>query len=772
MMKNAFKLNKIHIGLIIIGFLVSRVILPGGVIPFGYGLFAASLEYNVSSVITGIVVCAGALTTGFNARSIIVMISVLTLASYKILLGNTDDPSHKLVPFLMSGMAASVVVIMINGFVWYDLLMAVIQNTLSLVGFFIFQGGLRAISLKNGKFILKEDISSVAITLILCIFGFPQIIFFGLNLRNVIGIFFIIVFSYKSSYGLLARLGKTGTAVVVLILGISFTFMISAPDNIVKVLWDLGSADFLFFITPDKFLNKLKLPGSNNINVVVEKANYSDEMTSMMVGRLEGYSQSYSVLAKSFSNFAKGVSPDLNSKKVLIEKVGTRICEECDMTDYCWKNNRAKTSGAFLDLCASLEEYGKIVWDDVPEFFKEECEKTQAVLTEMRIAYEVGRVEKLWSGKLAESKDIYAIQLGSLASAAHNLAMEMKNDIRLMVKLSEEMEIEFKKSGYRGIKASVIQNRFGKYEVTLDFKQPSRYDRGILRIMGVILKRRMIPGGEMISDNIRKFVEANKFNVKTGVVSRPKNAKEVSGDSYSFINVGNGSFAAVLCDGMGTGKKARDLSGLAVKMIENFSFNGFDNETAIEMINSALVMKTEDDSYSTLDLVSVDLQNGNVDILKYGGMPTIIKYKRPDEDYGEGRQYMPNIENVTSGALPVGIMNRVMSRTIRKRVKNGDYIIMMSDGVFDSYRKTGKTNGDLLRFIELLDYSKPQELAEKIFAEISSADRSVDSNIYKMAAGDVSEVSGDVSGIEKFTPADDITILVMLISENRKSAEK
>ena len=74
--------------------------------------------------------------------------------------------------------------------------------------------------------------------------------------------------------------------------------------------------------------------------------------------------------------------------------------------------------------------------------------------------------------------------------------------------------------------------------------------------------------------------------------------------------------------------------------------------------------------------------------------------------------------------------------------------------------------------IKIFAGSGSQELAEKIFAEISSADRSVDSNIYKMAAGDVSEVSGDVSGIEKFTPADDITILVMLISENRKSAEK
>ena len=762
MIKNTFKIDKRYLGIMVIGFLTARAILPGGLIPFGYGFFAASLEHNVSSIVVGIITCAGALTTGFNARSLIVVISILSLAAFKILAVNTNKSANKLIPFILSGMASSLLVVVINGFELRDLFMAFLQSALSAVGYFIFQGSLRAISSKRGRYVLKEDVSSIAITLILCIFGFPNIIFFGLNLRNVIGIFFIIVFSYKNSYGLLAKLGKVGTCVVIFIVSTSVTFMLGSSDEIVKVLLDTVAADFIFFILPEKLLNRLRLPGATNINAVVEKANYSEDMTAMMVGRLVGYSQSYSVLAKSFSNFAKGVSPEVNGKRALIERVGSRICEDCDMTDFCWKNNKVKTSKAFSELYESIELGGKIVWEDVPEFFKEECEKTQNVLAEMRVGYEVGRVEKLWSKKLAESKDIYAMQLGSLANAAHNLAMEMKNDIKLMVKISETMDIEFKKSGYRWLRANVIQNRFGKYEVTVDFKNPVKYDNGILRIICSVLKRKMIPGSEMISENIRKYVEANKFNIKTGAAYKAKNPKEVSGDSYSFINVGNGFYAAVLCDGMGTGKKAREMSMLAVKMIENFSFNGFDNETAIEMINSAMVMKNEEDSYSTLDLVSVNLQNGNVDILKYGSMPTVIKYNVAEEEYREKRNYMPGIESVTAQALPVGIMSKVSGKTIKKKVSAGDCIIMMSDGVFDSYRQIGKSNGDLVRFIELLDCDKPQEIAEKILDEASAVNYGTASESYKLAAGEGDDLRM-IKG-KNFGPADDMTVLVMSVT--------
>ncbi|MBR5022209.1 MAG: SpoIIE family protein phosphatase, partial [Oscillospiraceae bacterium] len=203
-------------------------------------------------------------------------------------------------------------------------------------------------------------------------------------------------------------------------------------------------------------------------------------------------------------------------------------------------------------------------------------------------------------------------------------------------------------------------------------------------------------------------------------------------DSYAFLENGNGCFMAVLCDGMGTGKKAREESELAVRMLEHFYKNGFDNEAAVEMINSALVLKTEEDHYSTLDLVSVHLQTGNVELVKYGGMPTVLKYDTTMEPGGT-RRYVPTIETIRSDTLPVGILGDVSGRTVRKRVYENDMIIMMTDGVFDGC-------GDMVRFIEELECTSPKQLAESILAE-------------------------SLQWQKEKRPSDDMTVLVLQVKE-------
>ncbi len=740
----------------VMGFLLSRVVLPGGIIPFGYGFFAAASDSNANSFTAGLAVSIGAVTMGFNARTVIVILSSLILTAFKVLSINISKKHGKIITIFVSGIIASLGAIAVNGFVLYDMLLAMAQNVISVVSYYIFKGLMKNISTKSGKFIMTEDLPQIAFSIILCVFGFPAIDVFGINLRNVVGIFLIILFAYKSSYGILAKLGKWGTCAGVVVLALSVAIMFGSSPQITEVLWDVIVADVIFFLIPEKLLTKIKISGASNINTVLDKANYADEMTSMVVGRLEGFSQGYSALAKSFSKLLRGADEIGESRRALVERAYIKACENCDMSEFCWKRTREETARAFNSLCETLEKYGKISTEETPKFFKEDCEKPETVLTEMKVGFEVERVEKIWMKRLSESKDVYAMQLSSLAAAAHNLAKEMKSDIKLMVKMSETLERELSKSGYKNVSASVIQNRFGKYEVNIDFKGKEKTeqaggDRAVLRIVSNVLKQKMVDVGGM------KFVEANRFKVSIGSSSISKIPGDVSGDSFTFINGGNGCFSAILCDGMGTGKKAREQSGLAVKLLENFSNNGFDNETAIEMINSALIMKTDEESYSTLDMVSINLQTGNTDFFKYGGMPTIIKYGLSEEEYSAQRQYLPAIETISSSSLPVGVVGKVSARTVRKKVCAGDCIIMMTDGVFDCFRIGGKSNGDLIRFIEDMEVKKPQLMAEEILSEASK----LNSSSYKAASGE--SVSFEES---EALPPDDMTVLVLEVEED------
>ena len=62
-----------------------------------------------------------------------------------------------------------------------------------------------------------------------------------------------------------------------------------------------------------------------------------------------------------------------------------------------------------------------------------------------------------------------------------------------------------------------------------------------------------------------------------------------------------------LSDGMGSGSLACKESEMVIELVEKFLEAGFDVETAVRMMNSAMVMKGQEDLFSTVDISELDL---------------------------------------------------------------------------------------------------------------------------------------------------------------------
>jgi len=65
---------------------------------------------------------------------------------------------------------------------------------------------------------------------------------------------------------------------------------------------------------------------------------------------------------------------------------------------------------------------------------------------------------------------------------------------------------------------------------------------------------------------------------------------------------------------MGTGQAASSQSKVAISLLEQFMETGFDQDTAIKLINSILVLKSDDDSFATIDLSAIDLYDGKLNL--------------------------------------------------------------------------------------------------------------------------------------------------------------
>lgn len=185
----------------------------------------------------------------------------------------------------------------------------------------------------------------------------------------------------------------------------------------------------------------------------------------------------------------------------------------------------------------------------------------------------------------------------------------------------------------------------------------------------------------------------------TGLAKLAKGNGAVSGDSYLVRELQDGRLVLGLADGMGVGPKAFLESSAVVSMVEKLLSLGLGQELVLRTVNAALLMRSKEDIFSTLDLALLDLGNGELELIKIGSAPTFLCHG--DE-----------VEVLTSRSVPIGILREVQWEVFYRRLCPGDVLVMVSDGVAEL--GAHQWLKELLPSLATLD---PQEIAERLLDE-------------------------------------------------------
>ena len=127
---------------------------------------------------------------------------------------------------------------------------------------------------------------------------------------------------------------------------------------------------------------------------------------------------------------------------------------------------------------------------------------------------------------------------------------------------------------------------------------------------------------------INTYTSEDKYILQLGIARKTKDGSPVSGDSYVTLKLDDGKYLLAISDGMGSGTIAKEASSVAIKMLQRLLLGGFSKDTSIELINSTLSIKTEEDTFATLDIAILDLYAGNIEFIKNGACPTYIKERK------------------------------------------------------------------------------------------------------------------------------------------------
>ena len=157
---------------------------------------------------------------------------------------------------------------------------------------------------------------------------------------------------------------------------------------------------------------------------------------------------------------------------------------------------------------------------------------------------------------------------------------------------------------------------------------------------------------------------------QVGGALRCKEGERVCGDTVLHFETDSGKLCLLISDGMGSGEEAQRDSLNAARLLEQFLRAGVETETALKTINAALTLKNEETgSFTTVDLLVMDIATREAALYKYGAAPTYIKR------HGAVRR-------LTGSALPAGLQEtHSPPAPIRFRLERDTFVLMASDGV-------------------------------------------------------------------------------------------
>lgn len=333
--------------------------------------------------------------------------------------------------------------------------------------------------------------------------------------------------------------------------------------------------------------------------------------------------------------------PD-ESEKIQLEVTG-RLCACCEGCSVCW------TSGA------SISDSIKMLADAVRKRMKTEeivqnryvdgCPHYTRMVEAATEAFARIELNEAWYRRLTENRRVIAAQLDAMAELMDSWCRAEKCiDKKRRLRLSR-VYVYTKEAGIQVENAHIYEN--ARQQVCIKADVCTKIDGGI---------------------EISKYVQA---------VSRAMGVKL---------------------------RQAQAESTLVVDLLEKLLEAGFSRESALKLMNSAMVISAGEESYSTVDFATIDMYTGELELAKTGAAPSFIK---------SGKK----VSVIENESLPAGVDAAQESKHSKNTLQSGDFLVMVTDGVLE-YLHVKDRQGKLMDIIAGVKSDNAGVMAQEILDRV------------------------------------------------------
>lgn len=616
--------------------------------------------------------------------------------------------------------------------------MAALESVIAVVSAALFKNGIDyMMQAAKGLKMNNEQMVSIAVIVAVCIYAIPEFQYDYLSPLQTAIFFIILYFTYKygvgqgtitgavcgfalslrgvplSDAGMFTMMGiipaifrETGRFPTACVYVITAALMGMVNKNMLLDIKDLGalaSAVLLFLLLPRSLIYRVDAAGGTGRQELLASQN----LRKVAKTRMKIFSESFLKLSKTLDTISEQQTKlkqmEINN---IFEEISEKLCKNCSNCNKCWEKQFQQTYHAACSMFETAEKNGIVKKEDIPIGFLNDCICADEFIDETNRGFEIAKLNKIWRNRVSESREVIADQLKEVSTVIQDITGDIYGAMEL-ARSEEEKVAKYLRAEHILAKDITIFER-GDKRKEVYLSAACRGGRCVTAKETASIISEALGVKVKVSDASKSvvskeydnfiFIEDTKFKVLNGVARAMK--ESVSGDNFSLLNLESGEYMIALSDGMGTGKEAGDESEMVMSLLEQMIESGFKAETAIKLINSSLVLKSDKQTFSTIDMSIINLFTGMCEFIKIGAAAAFIKRDNW-------------VETISSTTLPIGMFGNVDYDTVTKKLYEGDIIIMVTDGVLDSLQVENKEEA-MEQLIMEIKSKNPQEIANRI----------------------------------------------------------
>lgn len=688
------------------GFIMSNGSVFGSYAPFGISMISAVPFGNlffafIGSAIGYIVFPSG----GSNFRYIAAMVAVIairwTLNDIKRI---TRHPFFSCVICFVTTLATGLAMMSVSGFTAKSTVLYIIEALMGGVGAYFIS---RTIIMLNGTkslgMLMPQEIACLVLSGCIGILSLANITIGSLSVGRILAVVIIlfaaryggiaggaisgistgIVFGLSSatfsflgaSYsfgglmaGLFSPVGRAATAVAFILSNAVISMQTGDLTLVIQGLYEVMASTLIFIVLPKN---------AGNFVTAVFTSKNSDE-------HCEGLRRSIIMRLDFASKALSDVSNDVEEVSAKLSQIITptienvyanaveNTCQRCGMRVFCWEHRDGVTLQSFDHVTEALKKNGAIKAEDFREDFRRKCCRTAEMAMAINRYYKNYLASEAATRRVDEVRTVVAGQFCGLGDILAEMADEYENYEFFDNENSDKICLMLKNLGLVPIDVSCHIDYMGRMTVEIEIADNDRkkikravITNDISKICGRNFDAPVITAAHGRCRIV--LCERPCFDVEIATSQHVSGNGQLCGDHFRYFNDGTGRMVTVLSDGMGTGGRAAVDGGMAVSIMSKLIKAGLGFDCSLKVVNSALLVKSGDESLATLDIVSVDLYSGDTDFMKAGAALTFIRKS--------GDMY-----RVETPSLPVGILPEIEFTYTEDTLSEGDIIVMVSDG--------------------------------------------------------------------------------------------